>query len=137
LATLAPEKLLTEPATNYRRWWNNSWAEVEEGGQTRAGAWTNADAARLRALVGNAHRLGYWIRFYTLDGFGQGSGKGWDAGYNFGSPAAAMLRWRAAIEAGVNMIATDQYEDLGGLLASKRNGDGVRNSTRSVKSPKH
>jgi hypothetical protein len=135
--TLAAEELLTEPATNYRRWWNNSWAEVEEGGQTRAGAWTKADAARLRALVDHAHRMGYWIRFYTLDGFAAGSGKGWEAGYNFGSPAAARVRWRAAMEAGVNMIATDQYEDLGALLASKRNGDGVRNSTGRAGSPKH
>ena len=23
-----PEQLLTETATNYRRWWNNSWSEV-------------------------------------------------------------------------------------------------------------
>jgi hypothetical protein len=111
-ATLPPERLLTEKPTNYRRWWNNSWYEVEEGGQTRAGDWTAADAQRLRALVDHAHRLGYWIRFYTLDGFAQADNRGWDNGYNFGSRAAVALRWKAALDAGVNLIATDQYEDL-------------------------
>ena len=28
-----PSQLLREKPTNYRRWWNNSWDEVEEGGQ--------------------------------------------------------------------------------------------------------
>jgi hypothetical protein len=35
MATLPPEALLPQPPTNFRRWWNNSWFEVEEGGQTR------------------------------------------------------------------------------------------------------
>lgn len=111
-ATLPPEQLLTERPTNYRRWWNNSWGEVEEGGQTRAGEWTAADAKRLRTLVDRAHSLGYWIRFYTLDGFPEGDDHGWDQNYNFGSLEAARIRWRAAISAGVDFIATDQYEDL-------------------------
>lgn len=112
VATLPPERLLTEKPTNYRRWWNNSWYEVEEGGQNHAGDWTAADAARLRALVDHAHRLGFWIRFYTLDGFTPAENHGWDNGYNFGSLSAAKLRWKAAIDAGVNLIATDQYEEL-------------------------
>ena len=118
LATLAPEKLLSERPTDYRRWWNNSWYEVEEGGEPRAGAWTAADAARLHALVDYAHQLGYWIRFYTLDGFDPAAGRenGWFEGYNFGSLEAAKTRWKAAIEAGVNFVATDQYEDLGALM---------------------
>ena len=111
-ATLPPEQLLTATPTNYRRWWNNSWDEVEEGGQTKAGDWTPAGAARLRALVDRAHRLGYWIRFYTLDGFAPDDDKGWGAGYNFGTHARAEARWKAALDAGVNLIATDQYEDL-------------------------
>ena len=110
-ATVPPGQLLTEKPTNYRRWWNNSWAAVEEGGQAKAGAWTPADNARLRALVNHAHRQGFWIRFYTLDGF-TADDHGWDQGYNFGSREAAELRWKAAIAAGVNLIATDQYEDL-------------------------
>lgn len=111
-ATVSPEELLSEPPTNYRRWWNSSWYPVEEGGQTRAGAWTAADDARLRALVDHAHRLGYWIRFYTLDGFSPSEDKGWGSYYNFGSKEAVLQRWKAAIAADVNLIATDQYEDL-------------------------
>jgi len=111
-----PEKLLPDPPTNYRRWWNNSWYVVEEGGQRRAGDWTAADDARLRALVNHAHQLGYWIRFYTLDGFAPSENRGWDNNYNFGSRAAVEARWRAAIAAGVNLIATDQYEDLAAMM---------------------
>jgi hypothetical protein len=115
-ATLPPSELLAGPPTNYRRWWNNSWAEVEEGGQKQAGAWTPADNARLHALVDHAHKLGYWIRFYTLDGFTRDEDMGWDENYNFGSAAAVRDRWKAAIEAGVDLIATDQYEELRDVL---------------------
>ncbi len=111
-ATLPPSQLLVDKPTNYRRWWNNSWYEVEEGGQQHAGDWSVADAARLRALVDHAHRLGYWIRFYTLDGFAAGTDQGWLNQYNFGSLDAARVRWQAAMDAGVNLIAGDQYEDL-------------------------
>ncbi len=117
-ATLPPEKLLPDPPTNFRRWWNNSWLEVEEGGQTKAGDWTAAGDARLRALVDRAHKLGYWIRFYTLDGFSADENRGWDKGYNFGSHEAVEKRWRAAIDAGVDFIATDQYEDLAAAMKS-------------------
>ena len=112
-ATLTPAELLPDRPTNYRRWWNNSWFAVEEGGQRRANAWTSADDARLRALVDHAHSLGYWIRFYTLDGFETAAGheNGWLAGYNFGSLPDVKVRWNAAINAGVNLIATDQYEN--------------------------
>ena len=56
--------------------------------------------------------LGYWVRFYTLDGFRPADDQGWGNYYNFGSKDAAIARWKAAVEAGVNFIATDQYEDL-------------------------
>jgi hypothetical protein len=112
LATVPPEQLVSEAPTNYRRWWNSSWHVVEEGGQTRAGEWTAAKQARLRALVEHVHRLGLWIRFYTLDGFTDETNRGWDKNYNFGSRAAAEVRWKAALQAGVNLIASDQYEDL-------------------------
>jgi hypothetical protein len=117
-ATLSPEQLLTEKPTNYRRWWNNSWYEVEEGGQPRAGAWTDADDKGLRALVDHAHRMGYWIRFYTLDGFAPAKGEenGWFADYNFGAMDAVVERWKASIKAGVDFIATDQYENLSELM---------------------
>jgi hypothetical protein len=116
LATLPPSELLTAPPSNYRRWWNNSWWEVEEGGQHAAGDWTAADDRRLRALVDYAHKLGYWIRFYTLDGFAAGEDRGWGTSYNFGTREAAVTRWRAAIAAGVNLIASDHYEDLAAVV---------------------
>ncbi|MBZ5595303.1 MAG: hypothetical protein LAP39_23925 [Acidobacteriia bacterium] len=119
-ATLPPERLLVERPTNYRRWWNNSWFEVEEGGQNKAGDWTPADARRLRALVDHAHQLGYWIRFYTLDGFTPEENRGWDNSYNFGSRQAVEARWRAAIEASVDLIAADQYEDLAAFMRDHR-----------------
>ena len=115
-ATMTPAQLLTEKPTNYRRWWNNSWSVVEEGGQRKAGAWTPAADIRLRSLVDYAHRQGFWIRFYTLDGFGQAEDQGWDRNYNFGSLEAVMPRWQAAWDAGVDFIATDQYEDLAKLV---------------------
>ena len=115
-ATLPPERLLTERPTNYRRWWNNSWYPIEQGGQTRAGDWTPASAARLREVVNHAHKLGFWIRFYTLDGFAPADSRGWDNSYNFASRAAVQIRWKAALEAGVNLIATDQYEDLAAMM---------------------
>jgi hypothetical protein len=115
-AILPPEKLLSERPTNYRRWCNNSWFVVEEGGQNKAGDWTAVADRRLRALVDHAHSLGYWIRFYTLDGFPPDESMGWDAGYNFGSRDAVVARWKAALAAGVDFIATDQYEDLAAVM---------------------
>jgi hypothetical protein len=115
-ATMPADQLLTERPTNYRRWWNNPWGEVEEGGQTKAGDWTPAAAARLQALVDRAHKLGFWIRFYTLDGFAPSAGQGWGAGYNFGSRMRVEARWKAALDAGVDLVATDQYEDLGTFI---------------------
>lgn len=115
-----PAVLLTERPTNYRRWWNASWAIVEEGGQPKSGDWTKADDERLRAIVDHAHRLGFWIRFYTLNGHAAGESKGWSASYNFGSEDAVRARWRAAIAAGVNLIATDQFEGLAEILGKAR-----------------
>jgi hypothetical protein len=112
----APEVLEPARATNYRRWWNNPWNVVEQGGQTKAGDWTKEDNLRLRSLVEHAHQNGLWIRFYTLDGVEKKedlSCHGWFGSYNFGSFSAAEARWRAALEAGVDYIASDQYEMLG------------------------
>jgi len=108
----AHTKDLTAHATSYRRWLNYSWHEVEPEGQPKAGAWTEAKNARLKALVDNAHKLGYWIRFYTLDGYTPDENQGWFEQYNFGSHAAVEARWKAAVEAGVDLIATDQYESM-------------------------
>jgi len=113
-----PEVLAAEPASNYRRWWNNPWNVVERGGQRNAGPWTTQDETRLRQLVTRAHELGLWIRVYTLDGLSDSdlARNGWDKGYNFGSREKASVRWMAAIRAGVDFIATDQYEDVAALV---------------------
>jgi glycerophosphoryl diester phosphodiesterase len=112
----SPDVMIPARATNYRRWMNFPWAVVERGGQPKAADWTDADAARLRALVDRAHAMGLWIRFYTLNGHAPDAGQGWSAGYNFGSLDAVRPRWKAAIDAGVDFIATDQYELLGEAL---------------------
>ncbi len=106
--------LIPSGVTNYRRWTNFPWAVIELGGQATAGDWTPGDRARLDALVGRAHGLGLWVRFYTLNGHAPNA-QGWSDGYNFGSLEAVQPRWRAAIEAGVNFIATDQYEDFAAI----------------------
>ena len=111
-AHVSPESLIPSRATNYRRWTNHSWAVVEEGGQARSGDWTAGDGARLNAIVSRAHAMGLWLRFYTLNGHQADHGLGWTAGYNFGSIEAVQARWNAAISAGVDFIATDQYEEL-------------------------
>ena len=99
-------------ATNYRRWWNAPWSLVEAEGQRKAGEWTKEDDTRLRTLVRHAHEAGLWIRLWTLNGHPEGEEKanGWSTGYNFGSLEAARARWRAAIAAGADFVATDQYE---------------------------
>jgi len=111
-----PEVLIPSGATNYRRWTNFPWAVVELGGQNKAADWTGDDNRRLRAIVSRAHEMGLWVRFYTLNGHTPGQGKGWTESYNFGSLEAARQRMKAAIDAGVEFIATDQYEELGQLL---------------------
>ena len=91
---------------------------MECGGQNNAGAWTKDDDQRLRAIVSRAHALGLWVRFYTLNGHPKGQGKGWTESYNFGSIEAARERMTAARDAGVEFIASDQYEELGLVLAA-------------------
>lgn len=99
-------------ADNYARWVNFPWSVVESGGQPEAGAWTAADSVRLASLVQQAHAQQLWIRFYTLDGFRTSENLGFTAGYNFGTLSAARARWRAAVAARVDFIATDQYAEF-------------------------
>lgn len=108
-------------ADNFRRWVNYAWKDVEPEGQPRAGEWSAEDAARLQALVANAHRRGYWIRFYTLNGHGplEVALNGWTPSYNFGSLPAAKIRWQAARAAGVDFVASDLYEECAKALAAR------------------
>lgn len=120
LRAASPADLVPAGATSYRRWVNLPWAAVEEGGPPRAGAWDAQDRARLDAIVLQAHQRGLWIRFYTLNGHTAAASRGWTAGYNFGSLEAVRQRWQAAIDAGVDLIATDQYEDFAAILRAPR-----------------
>lgn len=115
-----PQTLLPSGATNYRRWANFGWSVVERGGQKNAGAWDDRDTARLTSIATRAHALGLWLRFYTLDGYGSGGNKGWSDSYNFGSMDAVRPRWLAAIHAGVDFIATNQYEEFARELTLSR-----------------
>jgi len=112
--SVAADSAIPVRVTNYRRWVNFPWAAVEAGGQGKAGEWTAEDAARLNALVSRAHAMNLWIRFYTLNG----DDKQPVGGYNFGTAAAALLRWKAGIDAKVDFLATDQYEDLARVRAA-------------------
>jgi hypothetical protein len=121
-----PQVIAGEKANNYRRWWNNAWRVVEPAGQAHAGEWTPEKEKRLRALVDRAHANGLWIRFYTLDGAttDELSCRGWFRGYNFGSLDAARVRWRAAIAARVDYLASDQYELLGAEIRGNPSNSG-------------
>lgn len=118
----AADVLGAEKASNYRRWWNNPWRVVEFAGQAHAGEWTPEKMKRLQSLVDRAHANGLWIRFYTLDGATEHelSCNGWFHGYNFGSLDAARTRWKAAIAAHVDYLASDQYELVGKEVQSAR-----------------
>jgi hypothetical protein len=112
LRRAAPHELVPTSATSYRRWVNFSWAVVEEGGPSRAADWTADEQQRLESVVNYAHQQRLLVRFYTLNGHNAGANRGWSASYNFGSLEAVKQRWRAAISARVDLIATDQYEEL-------------------------
>ena len=114
----APHELVPTAATSYRRWVNFSWGAIEEGGPAAAGEWTSDDERRLEAVVGYAHSQGLFVRFYTLNGHTAAANHGWGASYNFGNLDAVRARWSAAIRAKVDLIATDQYEELASQLRS-------------------
>ena len=116
--TAAADVIAPDAADNYHRWWNNAWKVIEPAGQPNAGEWNAEKEKRLGDFVAYAHQRGFWIRFYTLDGVTvqEESCLGLFHGYNFGSRAAAEQRWRAAAKAGVDYIASDQYEALAQML---------------------
>jgi hypothetical protein len=141
--TSSPEALLPEPANSYRRWWNNPWQVVEPESQDKAGAWRDAKEKRLQSLVAHAHDYGYWIRFYTLDGGSadQFKSMGWFPGYNFGSIEAAKKRWVAAVRAGADFIASDQYKEVTELVTTtsptRAASDGVHAGPQNTRNYGH
>ncbi len=114
------QSMVTEPADNFRRWWNSSWDVVEAGGPKNAGAWTDDEDRRLREICDHAHRLGYFLRLYAINGLtpAQSASLGVNHGYSVGSREAAEVRWRAMIDAGVDFVATDDYEAFAAVLRS-------------------
>ncbi len=118
---MKPEELVTGRASNYRRWWGNGWNMVEPEAKDAAGAWTPEKEARLNAIVKHAHKMGYLVSFWVLDGVDAETGKrqGWSPKYNFGSLEAASIRWKAALKAGADFISTDQYEEVAKILKGR------------------
>ena len=78
-----------------------------------AGAPAAPPDTSIKQLPGSALTF---TRQQISDGFAPADDHGWDKGYNFGSAAAVRLRWQAALDAGVDLIATDQYEDLSAFM---------------------
>jgi len=103
------------PATAYQRFLAFHWGHVERGGPALAGEWTDADAARLEALLAHAHRRGFRVRFYTLNGHtGPLSGP-----YRFANDASAAVRWHAVVSSGADWVATDEYAEIVGELRDR------------------
>lgn len=100
------------PATAYHRFLAFHWGHVERVGPgaalAKAGEWTDDDAARLDALLDHAHRHGFRVRFYCLNGhLGPPGGP-----YRFANDDDARRRWHAASAAGADWIATDEYAEI-------------------------
>lgn len=121
--TATPETIESDRETNYRRWWNNPWTVIEAGGQPQPGPWTLEKTERLNAFTTHAHKQGLWIRFYTLDGAStlDQSANGWAKIYNFPTLQGAIIRWVQAAVAGVDFIASDQYELEASIIRAVRN----------------
>jgi hypothetical protein len=96
------------PSTAFHRFLAFHWSHVERGGPPRAGDWTPDEAARLEALVALAHRQGFRVRFYTLNGHTGDLG----SSYRFVSDGDALSRWRAAAHAGADWVASDEYAEI-------------------------
>jgi glycerophosphoryl diester phosphodiesterase len=96
------------PASTYHRFLTFHWANIERGGPPGAGDFTAVEGARLKALMAHAHKLGYRVRFYCLDGRLTRAG----LGYHFVDLDAAIIRWRVAAESGVDWVATDDNAEI-------------------------
>ena len=121
LAAAAPDALIPSPATNYRRWVNFPW-QVVEAGRTAPGRRLERRRSHAagrdrqpRAQPGPRDSLLHAERSRSRHASANGPRR-----YNFGSLDAVRARWQAAIAAGVDLIATDQYEELAALLSRPR-----------------
>jgi len=66
--------------------------------------------AGMKKFVDYGHSLGTLVSFYEINGFTDPENQGWTPEYDFGSKAAAEVRWESLIKAHADFIATDQYE---------------------------
>ena len=121
-----------EPATPFYRLFNFDWRNVERDPNPQAGPWTPAERARLEAIVTMAREKGYWTRAWTLNA----TTSMWGKGRNFGSRAALLERWRAARDAGLDCIATDEYALAGRVMASEAARPPTARSTDSPPRPR-
>ena len=103
-------------ANAYHRFMTFHWGVVEEGGPALAGDWTETDASRLSALMKRVHDQGFRARFYCLNGH-TGTLL---SGYQFTNDAAAKTRWLAAVKAGVDWVASDEYHEIAEALLEKQ-----------------
>ena len=110
------ENYIPALATAFYRVFNFEWKHIERDPNFQAGPFTPAKRARLQALVKLAHAKGYWLRTWTLNA----TNADWGSNQNFGSKPAMLERWRAALEVGVEMVVTDEYELAGGFLRAER-----------------
>ena len=100
------------PATPFYRLFNFDWKHVENAKNPEAGALTTAERTRLRHIVRLARENGYWTRAWTLNATSQE----WGVGNNFGSRRTLLERWRAARDAAVDCVATDEYRLAGEFM---------------------
>ncbi|MBO0858677.1 MAG: hypothetical protein J2P21_09460 [Chloracidobacterium sp.] len=115
-----PDQLLKNRADNWRRWVGTDWRFIESCGPEHGKDWSATTAARIKQFVDYGHSMGYLVSFYHINGFSAAENQGWTDEYNFGSKEAAILRWKAALDAHADFIATDQYEDVAKFLHGKR-----------------
>jgi hypothetical protein len=95
-------------STPYLRFLAFHWGAIERGGPALAGEWTPAEMDRLSGLIAVAHRRGFRVRFYCLNGHSGPLG----GSYRFANDDAARVRWLAAAAAGVDWVAADEYKEL-------------------------
>ncbi len=96
-----------DDATEFYRVYNFEWAHIEpDAALRRSGPLPETARRRLQAFADLAHRKGYWLRTWTLNAA------------TFGGREGLLERWDAAGAAGVEMIATDEYELAGRLTTT-------------------
>jgi hypothetical protein len=99
---------IPESSTPYLRFLAFHWGVIERGGPASAGEWTPAEMDRLSGLMSLAHRRGFRVRLYSLNGHTGPTG----GSYRFADDDTAKVRWVAAAAAGVDWVAGDEYKEM-------------------------